>query len=212
MTEGRLIRRFQSFERGFTQLPNSWVRDRDLTLKARGLLGMLMSFEPGFTVTIAQLSSDGHGGKDLIRGAVDELEKAGYLTRRPRHKGGRFTADDWELNDPSGLSEPALFGLGEAYPQPRPRRVGKPATAATASENPPRTASENPTTEEDLKNTSKELPRATAVRARGDEELCLGGCGQPWLFQPSQSYGICQRCAAEPGWHIQPSPVTEVQR
>jgi len=211
MTEGRLIRRFQSFERGFTQLPNSWVRDREISLKARGLLGMLMSFEPGFTVTIAQLAKDGHGGKDLIRGAVDELEAAGYLTRRPRHKGGRFTADDWELNDPSGLSEPALLGLGEAYPQPRRDRVGKSATVRTASENPPRTASENPTSEEHLKNTPRELLKATTVRARGDEELCAGGCGRPWRFEPSQSYGLCERCVSHPGWHL-PSAVAEVHR
>lgn len=208
MTEGRLIRRFQSFERGFTQLPNSWIRDRQVSLKARGLLGMLMSFEPGFTVTIAQLASDGHGGKDLIRGAVEELEQAGYLVRRPRHKGGRYTADDWELTDPSGLSEPSLFGLGESYPQPRRARVGKSAMGRTASENPPRTASENPTSEEHLKNTLKELPEATPVRARGDEELCAGGCGQPWRFQPSQSYGICARCVTEPGWHLAPAEVT----
>ncbi|QEO08899.1 hypothetical protein [Protaetiibacter larvae] len=208
MSEGRLVRRLLPFERGFAQLPNSWMRDRELSLKARGLLALLMTFEDGFNVSIAQLERDGHGGYASISTAVVELEKAGYLVRRPRRKGGRFTADDWELVDPTGMSDPALFGGGSAYPQARADRPRKSGTApATVPENRGRTVPENRGAEEDLKNTPKDLPSATPVRARGDEP-CAGGCGQPWRFQPSQSYGLCARCVAEPGWHLHPTAVT----
>jgi hypothetical protein len=111
MTEGKLIRRLLPFERNFTQLPNSWIRDSRLSLKARGLLALLMSHNDGWSVTVKALAADSRAdGEHAIATARDELVEYGYLIRRPRRGTGRFTAEDWELVDPSGLSDPALIG------------------------------------------------------------------------------------------------------
>lgn len=111
MSEGRLIRRLLPFERNFTQAPNSWIRDSRLSLKARGLLTLLLSHNDGWSVTVKALAADCHeDGEHAIATARDELVQHGYLIRRPRRGSGRFTAEDWELVDPSGLSDPALIG------------------------------------------------------------------------------------------------------
>lgn len=180
MAEGQLIRKLLPFERNFTQLPNSWVRDRELSLKARGLMAMLMSFEHGFKVSIKQLAGDGHGGVDLIRTAVEELEQRGYLVRRQRYLGGQFMADDWEIVDPSGLSDPALFGYAAAGGI-TPHRVGKSNAAeqTTALENPTRTALENPTPIKNTKNTLKELPSATTDARGGKKERSAPSTPEP---------------------------------
>lgn len=145
MSEGRLIRQLLPFERNFTQLPNSWLRDRELSFKARGLLALLMTHDEGWKVTIKQLAEDAstRDGIDSVRAAVVELEAHGYLIRRPARRGGQFTADDWEITDPTALSDPALIGYAAAGRKPASEN---PTRRRTASENPTRTASENPTT------------------------------------------------------------------
>lgn len=111
MSDGKLIRRLLPFERNFTQLPNAWIRDSRLSLKARGLLALLMSHNDGWSVTVKALAADSRAdGEHAIATARDELVEHGYLIRRPRRGTGRFTAEDWELVDPSGLSDPALIG------------------------------------------------------------------------------------------------------
>lgn len=115
MSGGRLIRPLLPFERQFTQLPNEWLRDKRLSYKARGLLALLMTHDTGWKVTIKQLAAEAErDGEHAIGEAVKELEQHGYLIRRRARRGGQFTADDWEIADPSGLSEPALIGYREA--------------------------------------------------------------------------------------------------
>lgn len=154
MSEGRLIRQLLPFERNFTQLPNAWLRDPKLSFKARGLLALLMTHDEGWKVTIKQLADDAsrRDGIDSIRAAVEELEAHGYLIRRPSRRGGQFTADDWEITDPTALSDPALIGYAAAG---RKTALENPTRRRTALENPTRTALENPTAlrtpEEDIK-------------------------------------------------------------
>lgn len=102
-----IIRRNLNFDRGFTRIPNAWVRDKDLSLKAIGLLTQLMSHQDGWSVSIQSLASQNSCGRDAIRSAVQELEKAGYLKRsQPRTQSGSFESWIWETCDPA-LENPA---------------------------------------------------------------------------------------------------------
>ncbi|MEO8261650.1 MAG: hypothetical protein ABI566_03685 [Pseudolysinimonas sp.] len=176
MSEGRLIRRLLPFERNYTSVPNEWLRDKRLSLQARGLLAMLMTHKDGFRVSINGLARDGHGGVDRVRSAVGELEAVGYLIRRPRRRAG--TGDDWELADPTGLSDPALFGYaglgstpGGRKIQPHLRGVGKSDPVGKSEGN----GSENPTP---IKNTKKTinpgLPSNPSTRAENEDERPAG--------------------------------------
>jgi hypothetical protein len=103
-----IIRRSLQFEKEFTQIPNAWLRDERLSLKAKGLLAQLLSHSIGWSVTTRSLAISNGCGRDAITTAVKELEDAGYLTRRQeRTENGVFSEAVWETTDPlSGLPLP----------------------------------------------------------------------------------------------------------
>lgn len=98
-----IIRGTHSFDTQFTQIPNSWLRDRRLTLKAIGLLAQLLSHSPGWSVSVGQLAKANDCGVDLIRSAVKELEDCGYLVRSQSRIANRFGEAVWRTADPSDL-------------------------------------------------------------------------------------------------------------
>lgn len=113
MADGRLVRVKLAFERNFTQIPNDWIRDGSISLKARGLLGLLMSHEEGFVITHKQLERTNPEGHTAIQAAVQELKQHGYLeVSKDRGRNGRIDGWVWMLTDPAvrakGWSQPEL--------------------------------------------------------------------------------------------------------
>jgi len=98
-----IIRGNHAFDSQFTQIPNSWLRDSRLSLKAIGLLAQLLSHSPGWSVSIGQLARANACGTDLIRSAVKELEAGGYLERSQSRISNRFGEAIWRTTDPSDL-------------------------------------------------------------------------------------------------------------
>ncbi len=95
-----LIRGTHNFDGKFTQVPNAWLRDSRLTLKARGLLALLMSHSPGWSVSINSLIQENIEGRDSLKAAVAELEEFGYLKRAQSRDGGKFSEAVWTTNSP----------------------------------------------------------------------------------------------------------------
>ena len=98
-----LVRGHHSFDDHFTQIPNDWVRDTRLSLKAIGLLVQLMSHTPGWRMSIRSLARTNGTGIDTIKSAVAELEKHGYLVRseeQNRGEDGTFADYEWRTADP----------------------------------------------------------------------------------------------------------------
>lgn len=95
-----LIRGHHFFDNQFTKIPNDWVRDGDLSLKARGLLALLMSHSPGWEVSVGSLIQHGKEGRDSIKSAVAELEAAGYLKREQTRDAGKFGEAVWITQTP----------------------------------------------------------------------------------------------------------------
>ena len=82
--------------RGYTVMSNHHLRNRDLTLKAKGLLSQMLSLPDNWDYTLAGLSRINREKIDAIREAVRELEKAGYIVRsRERDKKGRLRGADY---------------------------------------------------------------------------------------------------------------------
>ena len=77
--------------RGYTVMSNHHLRNRGLTLKAKGLLSQMLSLPDNWDYTLAGLSRINREKIDAIREAVRELEKAGYIVRsRERDEKGRL--------------------------------------------------------------------------------------------------------------------------
>jgi hypothetical protein len=98
-----LIRGHHSFDDHFTQIPNDWLRDTRLSLKAIGLLAQIMSHTPGWRMSIRSLAKVNGTGQDTIKSAILELEKFGYLVRsseQGHNEDGTFADYDFKTQDP----------------------------------------------------------------------------------------------------------------
>ena len=76
---------------GFTVISNELMRDKRITLKAKGLQALILSLPPEWDMTIEGLSAICVECSDTISSILKELEAAGYLSRyRERNSNGRY--------------------------------------------------------------------------------------------------------------------------
>ena len=103
--------------KGYTVMSNHHLRNKELTLKAKGLLSQMLSLPEDWDYTLAGLSQINRESIDAIRTAVWELEKAGYIKRRQgRDEKGKMTAIEYTIYEqpqppddtPPGLEKPIL--------------------------------------------------------------------------------------------------------
>ena len=96
----------------YTVMSNHHLRNPDLTLKAKGLLSLMLSLPENWDYTLKGLSCICRENVDAIRTAVWELEKAGYITRRQgRDEKGKMTAIEYtiyEFPQPPKPQQPVL--------------------------------------------------------------------------------------------------------
>ena len=91
-------------ENNFTIIPNSLLKDKRLSLKAKGLLCQLLSFPESWDYSISGLSQVTGEGKTSIRSALDCLDKAGYVERKfIRDESGKFLKQEWTIYEMSKL-------------------------------------------------------------------------------------------------------------
>lgn len=96
--------------RNYTVMSNHHLRDKSLSLKAKGLLSQMLSLPEDWDYTLAGLARINCEGRDAVRAAVSELEKAGYVARsRVRDEKGRLLGTEYVIREqPVFLAEPAL--------------------------------------------------------------------------------------------------------
>ena len=84
--------------RGYTVMSNHHLRNRELSLKAKGLLSQMLSLPEDWDYTLSGLSSINREKIDAIRDAVRELERAGYIVRsRERDERGRLRGAEYVI-------------------------------------------------------------------------------------------------------------------
>ena len=95
---------------GYTVMSNHHLRNKELTLKAKGLLSQMLSLPEDWDYTLAGLSYINREKIDAIREAVRELERAGYIQRsRERDEKGRLRGTDYIIYEqPPNLDLPTL--------------------------------------------------------------------------------------------------------
>ena len=84
----------------FTIIGNTGLKDKRLTLKAKGLLAYMLSLPDDWTFYETELTKHSKDGRDAIRSALRELEGAGYLVRnQEREDSGKFGQKEWKVWD-----------------------------------------------------------------------------------------------------------------
>jgi hypothetical protein len=86
--------------RDFTVMSNHHLRNPALTLKAKGLLSLMLSLPDKWDYTTRGLSCICREGVDSISTALGELERCGYLTReRVRDPYGRLGDIEYTIHE-----------------------------------------------------------------------------------------------------------------
>lgn len=111
----------------FTVMSNFHFKERKMSLKAKGLLSLMLSLPDDWNYSIAGLVTLSKDGKDGVMSALGELEKFGYLTReRLTNEKGQYSGIEYNIFE---------------QPQQEKPMSEKPISAKQKPENP---TSENP--------------------------------------------------------------------
>ena len=91
----------------YTVMSNIHLKDKTLSLKAKGLLSQMLSLPDDWNYTLEGLASLNKEKIDAIRTAVKELETAGYIDRsRDRDEKGRLGDTIYVIHEKPVPSEP----------------------------------------------------------------------------------------------------------
>lgn len=129
--------------RDYTVMSNYHLRDKSLSLKAKGLLSLMLSLPEDWDYTTRGLAYICKDGVDSICATVRELEGAGYIVRaRERHADGTLGGIEYTiLEQPRGMDAPKrenpvqAENTGDAPKRAFPEQV-KPALEKPEQENP----------------------------------------------------------------------------
>jgi len=109
MRESGFFRRKQSF----AQVSNSALRNKGLSLKAKGLYALIQSYITleDFVLYKDFLISLSVGGKKSFQSGWEELKRSGYLKQYRIRKPGGYVYE-YELLDEPDFTQPALVNIG----------------------------------------------------------------------------------------------------
>ena len=86
--------------RDYTIMSNHHLRNTSLTLKAKGLMSLILSLPENWDYTTKGLAMICKEGHECVGSAIRELEKAGYIVRnRIRDEKGRITDTEYVIHE-----------------------------------------------------------------------------------------------------------------
>ena len=127
----------------YTVMSNYHFREKDMSLKAKGLLSLMLSLPEDWDYSVDGLVKLSKDGKDSVISAIAELEQFGYLVRsQAKGQDGKFTGYDYDV-----------------YEQPYTEKpfTENPSTVKPITENPQQLNTKPLNTESDINITNKKL-------------------------------------------------------
>ncbi len=113
--------------RDYTVMSNHHLKDTALSLKAKGLLSMFLSFPDDWNYSTRGLAAICKEGVEAIGNTIKELEKAGYIVRRQlRGANGRITDTEYIIYEQP--QEPERTGPDMDRPDTTPPDTASPDT------------------------------------------------------------------------------------
>ena len=170
--------------KNYTTMSNHHLRDKNLSLKAKGLLSQMLSLPEDWDYTLKGLSAINKEKVDSIRSAVKELEQAGYLVR------GRERDEKGQL----GKTEYLIREVPLSIQQEKNSDNQQKKAMAPAAEESPRTVPETPV--EDLTSPSQTPDPAfstqedTLDKSSGIPDKTIDFLNYPMLDEPMLDFPI----------------------
>lgn len=183
---GEIIRLEKRDGRPFVQVDKTSVRDPRLSLKATGLLTMLLSFPNDWRIDHRALARMKPDGEHTFRAALKELEKCGYLKRkRVSDSRGRWSWEHtlYEVSEsnPARVAETATRSPSRDSPS-----GGKPSRGKRDSNREVRQIKDSPSRENQHSGKPEERGRLEEVTAH-DCDLCTNG----WIKGDDERHERC---------------------
>jgi DnaD/phage-associated family protein len=82
--------------KNYTAISNYHLQDKNLSLKAKGLLSLMLSLPTNWNYSVRGLTEICKETKDTINGVLNELEENNYLVRKRIYVNGKIS--EWEYN------------------------------------------------------------------------------------------------------------------
>lgn len=112
----------------FTVMSNYHFKEKHMSLKAKGLLSLMLSLPDDWNYSISGLVKLSKDGKDSVMSALSELEKFGYLTRsKVINSKGQFSGMEYNIFEQPQREEPVA----------EEQHAEKPNSGKSNSANPP---------------------------------------------------------------------------
>lgn len=124
--------------KNYTMMSNQHLKDKRLTLKAKGLMSVMLSLPENWDYTLRGLSAISKEGVDAISEAVKELERSGYVIRnRKRDERGRLSGTEYLIYEDCHMnSQPAQDAPEPKKPKRENPRQENPVQEKPVQENP----------------------------------------------------------------------------
>ena len=155
--------------KNFTVMSNHHLRDKTISLKAKGLLSQMLSLPNDWDYTLRGLAAINKESIDAVRTAIHELETAGYVVRsrvrdeRGLLRGCEYFVYEYPHTEDSDVENRDDFSV--------PPVLETPVSDSTAQENPTQLNKEIPNKEK--QNTDPILSDTDTVREQVQENIEL---------------------------------------
>lgn len=91
----------------FTVISNVFLRDKNLSIKAKGFLAVVMGLPEDWEFSIKGICAILKEGKSAIYGVIDELKEKGYcVVTKERNESGLFSGNDYTFYEEPHTEEP----------------------------------------------------------------------------------------------------------
>lgn len=136
----------------YTVMSNAHFREKEMSLKAKGLLSMMLSLPDDWDYSIAGLMTLSKDGKDSVMGALNELEQFGYLVRtRTTDEKGRFTGYDYDIYETPQTANPKEEKPYAENPNTDKPNAGNPPQLSTNVLNTQQSNTQQPSTDKKVR-------------------------------------------------------------
>ena len=157
----------------YTVMSNHHLKNRALSLKAKGLLSLMLSLPDDWDYTLQGLAHISLEKVDAIRKAITELENEGYITHtRERDEQGRLRGTEYIIREQPISEKPTLEKPTLEKPTLEKPTLGKPTLENPTQLNNNKLNKNKPSTYEEntQSNQSKETDELAEILARCELE------------------------------------------
>ena len=173
--------------KNFTQISNSALRKKELSLKARGLLAYMLSFSDEWDFSVSHIVRESGEREKSVRAALSELEAAGYVRHSPiRSEEGKFVTVRYDVFETPDLRAETVSDISaETENTEQTEKHKQPKSLEKTEDTETEANSENGETPENAANSENgETPENAEISEKTEASSSSPRDGSPYAEKP----------------------------